>query len=439
MRPGFGSVAACDEEEAADLLALDRLYHLAGYAHYRLVPEAGHYGLAVFVFGEARHSERLLDQGGEIPALEVLDARPAHGAARKDIVLICLLHAHQAVSGEQDRAGELREFLHLVLPCSPEVAVEMGVLLQFGITVGGEHLAVGIDVDAFALALLEHLFEVIQVVAGDEDRMAFLRAERHARRHRVSVDARIGSVEDFHGPQVNLAAFEYEADPFVDSHRRVVARDRCKRLMDERGDRIVLLTKYRRMLGVGGYPFKAEQERMLERPDVAVARRPGHQPQVLALLHHLGFCRCGFQGRAAFGEIRLSARRCDLPAEPVPQMDGLAHVIDEPSRVVVDVGKRRKKRVEGEYVDVVIYNAYFSAFHGKQGQALQRLDEQVLEAGYLMGFAAHAHHRASFTLGGLLTLVTKHIFPLSLNFHELSIVIVNIAVLKDLDAGQGFA
>ena len=33
----------------------------------------------------------------------------------------------------------------------------------------GQHLAVGVDVDPLAFGLLEQLFQVLQVVAGDED------------------------------------------------------------------------------------------------------------------------------------------------------------------------------------------------------------------------------------------------------------------------------
>ena len=52
-------------------------------------------------------------------------------------------------------AGEFGELLVLVLPGGAEVAVEMRVFLQLRIGVAGQHLAVGVDVDALALGLLE--------------------------------------------------------------------------------------------------------------------------------------------------------------------------------------------------------------------------------------------------------------------------------------------
>ena len=57
----------------------------------------------------------------------------------------------------------------LVLPRSPVVAGEVGVLLQPRIGVAREHLAVGVDVDVGALALFEQDVQVEQIVSGDED------------------------------------------------------------------------------------------------------------------------------------------------------------------------------------------------------------------------------------------------------------------------------
>ncbi len=41
------------------------------------------------------------------------------------------------------------------------MAVKMRVFLQFRVTVGRQHLSVGIDVDALAFRLLEQFFQVL--------------------------------------------------------------------------------------------------------------------------------------------------------------------------------------------------------------------------------------------------------------------------------------
>ena len=66
-----------------------------------------------------------------------------------------------AVGGHEDGPGKLGELLALVLPGGSVVAVEMLVFLQFGITVGGQHLAVGVHIDALALALLENTLQIL--------------------------------------------------------------------------------------------------------------------------------------------------------------------------------------------------------------------------------------------------------------------------------------
>ena len=49
----------------------------------------------------------------------------------------------------------------------------MRVLFQRGIAVGGQHLAVGIGIDALARGLLEQKLQIAQIVAGDHDERPF--------------------------------------------------------------------------------------------------------------------------------------------------------------------------------------------------------------------------------------------------------------------------
>ena len=80
---------------------------------------------------------------------------PADQAGGEDAALVGLLGLLDAVGGHQDGAGEGGELLGLVLPGPAVVAVEVGVFLQFRVAVAGQHLAVGVDVDALALGLLQ--------------------------------------------------------------------------------------------------------------------------------------------------------------------------------------------------------------------------------------------------------------------------------------------
>ena len=66
--------------------------------------------------------------------------------------------------------------LLLVLPRRAEVALEMGIFFQFRIAMGGQHFAVGVDVDAFARRLLQQQLEVVQVVPGDDDERSLFKS-----------------------------------------------------------------------------------------------------------------------------------------------------------------------------------------------------------------------------------------------------------------------
>ena len=73
----------------------------------------------------------------------------------ENAVSIVGFRRHQAVGGEQEGRRDILEFLLLVLPGCAEIALELRILLQFGITVGRQHFAVGVDVDALAFGLFE--------------------------------------------------------------------------------------------------------------------------------------------------------------------------------------------------------------------------------------------------------------------------------------------
>jgi hypothetical protein len=59
------------------------------------------------------------------------------------------------------------------------VTVEMAVFLQPRIAVAGQHLTMGVDVDAFAFGLLQDDLQVLEVVAGNENGLAFFGTQRN--------------------------------------------------------------------------------------------------------------------------------------------------------------------------------------------------------------------------------------------------------------------
>ena len=176
-------------------------------------------------------------------------AGPADGACGEDIVLVGRRHPHEAVRRHEDCPGKLGEFLLLVLPCRAVVAVEMGIFLQLRIAVGGKHLPMGIDIDPLPLGLFQHLLEVLQVVAGNQNRLAFLRPKGDVRGLGVPVGPRVPRVEELHGPDVRLPCLHGEPYPIVEGNVGPV--DRREGLLDELVDVIIRLTKDPRVVRIG--------------------------------------------------------------------------------------------------------------------------------------------------------------------------------------------
>ena len=76
---------------------------------------------------------------------------------------------HDAVGGGDDGATKGREFRPLFLPGSAVLPGEIGMIVQLGIHVGGEHFAVGVDLDGSTFTGPEEVPKVEQIMAGDDD------------------------------------------------------------------------------------------------------------------------------------------------------------------------------------------------------------------------------------------------------------------------------
>src|SRR5512135_3606904 len=112
--------------------------------------------------------------------------RPSHQTAGEEIVLIRRQGLLNAVRSHHDGPGKMRELLMLVLPRRTIMPVKVSIFLKAGITMGREHFTVSIDVDSFALALLQDGLEILEVVTRYENSLPLLCTERDFGRRRVS-------------------------------------------------------------------------------------------------------------------------------------------------------------------------------------------------------------------------------------------------------------
>ena len=165
----------------------------------------GHRGAAVQagqqgVLRVAAQLQRLFDHRGKVaPFVDVGHAGVSHHRGGEHPVGVAGAQGHDAVGGEQDGRGDVLELPLLVLPCGAKVALEVGVAaLQLRVAVGGQHLRVGVDVDAPACSLFQQLLCVVEVVAGNHDERPLFNGQRHLHRFRIAKRAGVGRVQQLH-------------------------------------------------------------------------------------------------------------------------------------------------------------------------------------------------------------------------------------------------
>ncbi len=122
------------------------------------------------------------------------------------------------------------------------------VFLEGRVVVGRQHLAVGVDIDAGALGLLQQFLQVLQVVAADEDAGVGAHADVDLGDLRVAVGGGVGLVQQGHGLDGHLARLQHQGDHLVD---REVPGGGGQGLHDEVVDLVLLVPQYGGMVGVG--------------------------------------------------------------------------------------------------------------------------------------------------------------------------------------------
>eukprot|EP00053_Salpingoeca_punica_P005903 m.57274 g.57274 ORF g.57274 m.57274 type:complete len:624 (-) comp13447_c0_seq2:122-1993(-) len=424
----LAAVAAADDEEAGDVALLDGLDDLVCDAEDGLVAKADGDGvglglLHVLARDEALHGLGLGDDLGEVALAgglrDVGDARPADGVEGVDVVLVALARLDDAVGGHDDGAGELGKLKLLQLPGAAVVADEVLELLERRVAVGRQHLAVGVDVDAGALGLLQELVQVVHVVAADQDALA-----RHGRRQDLGRRrvAKLGAVAGVqHGEHLQVGGTHLQRR----AQQRVKVLAVLAMLAEQRQRRVHvavhvgrLLAERRRVRRIGGHALQAVGDELLQAGNLlALDVAAGEHAAGLALLDEpvlvvavqLKLRRLVDQ---LLGLLAGSLAGSDvLLAQVVAVLDGLRdELVGEAVGVKVDVGQGGEEGVDGELVGLgVLRNASLAGLGRPEAEALEVVDEEVLQGSDLRGLAAYADDGAALALVGLLALHAEHV------------------------------
>ena len=169
---------------------------------------------------------------------------------------IACLRRHQAVGGKQHRRRQLCKFLLLILPCCAEVALEMRILFQFGITMCGQHFAMGINIDAPALGLLQQQLEIMQIVTGNHNKRPLFHSQRNGNRYRRAIAFGICLIQKRHALEVFLTDLHHDGQQLL--HAPILANSK-KCLCKEIVHRIIGIAQHQSMMRIGRHAAHPEQ------------------------------------------------------------------------------------------------------------------------------------------------------------------------------------
>ncbi len=201
----------------------------------------------------------LYDGAEVVPLADVLDPIEGRDAGRVQPVLVAIWRDENAVGGDQDRPPELVELLLLFLPGRAVVADEVLVLLQLRIRVSGQHLTMGVDVDASPLGLLEQFLQIEEVVACDQNARALDGAGADPGRCWQAVVLGVGGIEHLTDLEVDHAR-PHQGVPKVLVGEVNVGEGLEQRLLDEGVDLGVGLAQQAGVVGVGSYALEAKDQ-----------------------------------------------------------------------------------------------------------------------------------------------------------------------------------
>ena len=294
---------------------------------------------------------------------------------------------HDAVGSEQNRTVEGFKLLALLPPSIAVVALQVGVLFKFGIVVCREHLAVGIDVDARVLALLQQLLDVVQIVSADEDTRTVAHSDVHFCDFGVAESGGVGFVEQGHCLHAPFAGLQRKGGELVG----IVAGDKLSEgLQDKLVDIAINLTKAGGMLQIGGHTFETVHGEFFQRADILVAFSED--------AHGLRFLIVLFASAVPFQNIKFRQLNTLLVGyaifEHIADFQALVNAGVDALRVEIGVGNGAEQRVVHKSVDAlaevaIVVTATMLMVVGDNAKSFEDINQKVLCMSHLRGLSAH--------------------------------------------------
>ncbi len=315
------------------------------------------------VFSKALCLKRRLDYRSKVFVSDMFYARPADQPRREQPSFIIIFGLLNTVSRKKYCPRKIYELFPLVLPRTSEIAGKVGVFFQFWITVRRQHLAVRINIYSLARRLLQKQIQVFQVVPADQYRFAFDWRNTNRGRLRVAESRCVGFVEHFHHFQIYLPAFHTHLNQRID----ILIFRSCQKiqcLAEERIYLIGLCPEYRSVVNISSRSLEPINQKLLQSRHIIAHRRLSiSDTDLLAEFDKFIDILAGREICLIFKKFGrlVGLSRCRI----IKLFGFLTNLLTfdynffEPCRVKIDIGNRRKQRLDNEPVDLPVGFAEF--------------------------------------------------------------------------------
>ncbi len=129
-----------------------------------------------------------------------------------------------------------------------------------------EHFTVGINVDALVLGLLQELFQIKEVMTGNDNKRSFLYSQTYFCWNGIAIGFRISLIQQFHTFQVNRPDFQDNRKKFI--HPPVLHTDSKEGLIKKAVYFRVRIAQDSSVIRIGGHTPDAKQNQRLQRANI---------------------------------------------------------------------------------------------------------------------------------------------------------------------------
>ena len=279
------------------------------------------------------------------------------------------------------------------------VAGKVGVFLEERIVVGRQHFRVGVYIHAGALGLIQQHFQVLQVMAGNQDTRVIAYADIHGGDFRIAVSTGVGTIQQGHALYAVFTGFQGQGNQII--HGQAVIQGSGQGALQESIYFGVILYQVVGMFAVGRQTFQTIGNHFPQGTDVFVFG--GQYANVLSFGIKFAF----------FPVPQGSFRQAGLIGQLTQQLSFYLQSLFDfsndgfPIEVGIGDGNEQVNSTQVVYFPAD-FLAFSTQFGGDGGQAFGHVDQQVLHSSYFRFLAAYAYNRAAFAAGSFLTLKTEH-------------------------------